>query len=246
MPAPVDDVSSDEDSSDEDYDDTIASEDSAAIYRDWIGEMSRVDQQRIAMMLYDNYTTRFGLLKVPAAKEVALFLGITETTVRRWRKEFLTNSKEYGEDSRGKYIRYQVLMDEQFREEALEWVRNNNNVSGKKNMTAGDFAKWVNNTLLPKARDYHPEMATSITPRTARNWLYNLGFEPRSSKKGVYIDGHERTDMAEYRKIYLRRLEIISICHAPPPLCADEIPGPCFGPQRKDVVLIFHDIRYTK
>ena len=65
-------------------------------------------------------------------------------------------------------------------------------------MTAGDFAKWVNNTLLPKARDYHPEMATSITPRTARNWLHNLGFEPRSSKKGVYIDGHERTDVVEY------------------------------------------------
>ena len=104
LPAPVDDVSSDEDSSDEDYDDTIVSEDSAAIYRDWIGEMSRVDKQRIAMILYDNYTTRFGLLKVPAAKEVALFLGICETTVMRWRKEFLTSSKQYGEDSRGKYV----------------------------------------------------------------------------------------------------------------------------------------------
>ena len=64
LPAPVDDVFNTEDSSNEDYDDTITSKDSSAIYRDWVKEMSRVDQQRIAMMLHDNYTTQFGLLKV--------------------------------------------------------------------------------------------------------------------------------------------------------------------------------------
>ena len=62
-----------------------------------------------------------------------------------------------------------------------------------------------------------------------------------TSKKGVYIDGHKHSDVIDYRKIYLRRLEIISSCHAPPPVCEEEIPECCFGPHRKDAILLFHD-----
>jgi len=48
--------------------------------------------------------------------------------------------------------------------------------------------------------------------------------------------------VVEYRKLYLRRLEVISSTHAPPPFCEDEQPvEPFIGPQRKRVVLIFHD-----
>ena len=58
----------------------------------------------------------------------------------------------------------------------------------------------------------------------------------------MYIDGHERSDVVEYRKLYLKRLEIISLTHAPPPFCQDEQPVEHFiGPQRKSVVLLFHD-----
>ena len=35
-----------------------------------------------------------------------------------------------------------------------------------------------------------------------------------SSKKGLYIDGHERHDVVDYRKIYLQRLEAISSTNA--------------------------------
>ena len=58
----------------------------------------------------------------------------------------------------------------------------------------------------------------------------------------MYIDGHERSDVVEYRNLYLKRLEIISLTHVPPPFCQDEQPVEHFiGPQRKSVVLIFHD-----
>ena len=58
----------------------------------------------------------------------------------------------------------------------------------------------------------------------------------------MYIDGHERDDVVEYRKIYLRQLKVLSLTHAPPPLCTDEIPAePFIGPQRRNLVLIFHD-----
>ena len=108
-------------------------------------------------------------------------------------------------------------------------------------MVANDFCEWINSNLLPSVREHHPNIPDSVSVRTAWHWLHKLGFDPCSTKKGVYIDGHERSDVVEYRKLYLR-LEVISLTHAPPPFCEDEQPvEPFIGPQRKRVVLIFHD-----
>ena len=86
--------------------------------------MKRVDQQRVVMMLYDNYRTCFLLQKTASAREVALFLNISEKTVRTWCKprckQFLTMNEEFGEDYRGKNLRYCVIKDEKFRDEAVE------------------------------------------------------------------------------------------------------------------------------
>ena len=91
-------------------------------------------------------------------------------------------------------------------------------------------------------REHHPNIPGSISVRMAQRWLHKLGFDPCSTRKGVYIDGHERSDVVEYRKLYLKRLEIISLTHASPPFCQDEQPVEHFiGPQRKSVVLFFHD-----
>ena len=108
-------------------------------------------------------------------------------------------------------------------------------------MTASNFCSWVNSSLLPEAQKHHPTLPAKINDRTAVRWLHFLGFELTSTKKGVYIDDHKRTDVVEYRQAYLRRLEIISISHGPPPLCDDETPDDTMGPYRKDAVLIFHD-----
>ena len=85
---------------------------------------------------------------------------------------------------------------------ALEWVHNNAYVKGKPNMTAEDFCSWVNLNFLPQVLENHASAPSKITARTARRWLHKLGFEKVSSKKGIYIDGHERADVVEYRKVY--------------------------------------------
>jgi hypothetical protein len=36
--------------------------------------------------------------------------------------------------------------------------------------------------------------------RTARLWLERLGFSWRKVQKGIYIDGHERSDVVCYRQ----------------------------------------------
>ena len=49
----------------------------------------------------------------------------------------------------------------------------------------------------------------SLKARTAREWLNRLGYRWKDIKKGVFVDGHERADVVEYRKVFVERfLEI--------------------------------------
>ena len=43
----------------------------------------------------------------------------------------------------------------------------------------------------------------SLQARTAREWLNKMGYRWKSIKKGIYIDGHEREDVVEYRGKFL-------------------------------------------
>lgn len=46
----------------------------------------------------------------------------------------------------------------------------------------------------------------TISENCARHWLKKLGYELTSVKKGVYVDGHERADVVEYRKAFLAQV----------------------------------------
>jgi len=93
--------------------------------------------------------------------------GISEKTVQTWQKQFLMDPDEFGEEHRGKHLRHQFMKGGQFCDQALEWVRANNNITGKKNMTANNFCSWVNSTLFPEARRHHPNLPTKINNHTA-------------------------------------------------------------------------------
>ena len=46
-----------------------------------------------------------------------------------------------------------------------------------------------------------------ICSRTAQKWLGKLGYEYKDVRKDVFVDGHERADVVEDRKNFLKRLE---------------------------------------
>ncbi|KAI0995224.1 hypothetical protein K3495_g12958 [Podosphaera aphanis] len=46
----------------------------------------------------------------------------------------------------------------------------------------------------------------NVKSRTARNWLNQLGFKYSDIKKDVYIDGHERPDVVEYRMKFITEM----------------------------------------
>ena len=83
LPAPTEcsDVLSGESSEhDEDYEGEVSDEEILSVYEDWINELEREDLKMLAMLMYDNYRKRFGLLNTSTAKEVALCLGMGEKT----------------------------------------------------------------------------------------------------------------------------------------------------------------------
>ena len=66
-------------------------------YEDWLATMDREDVKMMAMMLHDNYTSRFGLTHTSPAAEVAQLLGFNKKTIRLWKKGFLANKGEFSE-----------------------------------------------------------------------------------------------------------------------------------------------------
>ena len=106
------------------------------------------DDKMLAMLLYDNYVDRFKLLKTAAAAEVSPLIGMSEHTIRQWRKDFVLNGGEFSEYRRGKHQHYLVLEDEEYKEMAVTWVRANVVVKGHPNMTAAAFHSWVVSVLL--------------------------------------------------------------------------------------------------
>ena len=73
----------------------------------------------------------------------------------------MCNDGEFGEDSRGKHVRYQVIFDEDYRDKPLDWVRSHSSVKGKPNMVESGFSEWINNNLLPMVRERHPNIPGS-------------------------------------------------------------------------------------
>jgi hypothetical protein len=47
----------------------------------------------------------------------------------------------------------------------------------------------------------------TISERTARRWLGRMGFRYGKQKNGMYIDGHERDDVVQYRNAFVQRFK---------------------------------------
>ena len=235
-------VHSSDEESNTDTESEFTESDAKIAYQEWISSQSKTYVQMLALILMDSFRDRFGMTDVGAASEAGMVVGFNEKTIRSWRNDFYANHGEFSESNQGKHSRPYVLDDDECRAKALCWLREHALSKGQPVMTSARFAHWVNNNLLPNVH-LLPGFPRNITPRTASKWLHHLGFHPTPYRKGVYVDGHERSDVVEYRQMYLRKIEILESTHLPPPPCVDgnaeeNIGNP--GAQRK-LVLLYHD-----
>ena len=196
----------------------------------------------IALILMDTFCERFGMTDVGVASEAGMVVGFNEKSIRTWRSDFYKNGGEFSESRKGKHSRPYVLDDEECKGKALSWLHEHAYAKGEPVMTSARFAQWVNSDLLPYSH-LPPGFPQEITPRTASKWLHALGFRPTPYHKGVYVDGHERQDVIEYRKMYLRKLAILESTHRPPPPCIDGIVQENIGnpTAQRQLILLYHD-----
>jgi len=96
--------------------------------------------------------------------------------------------------------RQSYLSDQDIKEAAREWLRSNILASKKKTdtttpLTVERFHEYVNNELLKEILADPASKRTKIGLETAREWLHLLGFSYCRHRKGMYVDGHERSDV---------------------------------------------------
>lgn len=125
----------------------------------------------------------------------------TGRQIRIWSEAFL-ETHSLPKKNQGRHIKIKsIIADENTQSVCRQWLR-----SQKPHAISGaSFSEWVKHQL-------HHELelpaSVEISERTATRWLhllnYNLG---DTSKKGTYLDGHERPDVVEYRNQFLFRME---------------------------------------
>ena len=75
-------------------------------------------------------------------------------------------------------------------------------------MKAGDVVDVIASPEIQAILRQKGICKPSITERTARRWLAGLGWRYGKMQSGMYIDGHEREDVVEYRQQFVVRWKV--------------------------------------
>ena len=180
-----------------------------AFASEWVESLNWDDLRSLSIFVWNLLLNvlEYQLL-TDAAKVIAQVIGRCDRTVRQWRKDIITNNGSFPDSLhvQGKYQREGVLwQNEELNRLATNYIRENAITKGKPSLTNGKFCKWVNEVLLPN-QVLDPGFPRSVSIESSRKWLHFLGFSKRGHQKGTYVDGHERSDVVEYRQKFLRKM----------------------------------------
>ena len=156
-------------------------------------------EKAFAFQVFSTAMTQWGQSVSEAAHTAADVTGFNHEVIRRWASFFFCvaalnqPSDEIEEEviaielasQRGRCIDPTSLVNsEDFKINARKFVRQNAYKKGEPNMTVNVFRMWVETAYNVK-----------IVNETARLLLHRLGFSQKHHQKGVYFDGHERSDV---------------------------------------------------
>ena len=213
---------------------------------DWLETLDKDEIKSVSLFLCCQLVHMFSFTETKAAEYAATMVKKSDRTVRRWRSGLIDNDGVLPESQQGCYQRSGVLwQNEELNKKAVEYVQENAVVKGRHNLTTVDFCKWVNECFLPNCT-LEPGFPRKISLETARLWLHHLGFEVLTVRKGIFIDVHERPDVIDARKLFLRKMTKLGFLHftnAPTEDAMRALPdvdGPT-NERRLKTVVFFHD-----
>lgn len=169
------------------------------------GYISEQEQSKLNALCYFLRARRQGLRRGEASALVANMQGRSLHWSRclvRWASEWRVNGR-ISLSTRGRHTKtVNLLTDGDVYRQLLEWLRAN-----KFEASPASLMDHVNENLLPRLGKNR-----MICLKTAERWMKVLGWEFSNIKKGCYMDGHEREDVQEYRKVFLKKMEEYERC----------------------------------
>lgn len=214
---------------------------------EWVAQLDWEDKVSLGLFICFQlkHTLRKG--ETEAAELAGLMIMKSEKTIRDWRAKFFANGGVVEETKQGRYQRSGVLWrNEDLNKKAARYIRENAFVKGRANLTAGSFCSWINQELLPN-ETVEPGFPRKVSVDTARTWMHELGFEVLLSKKGTFVDGHERDDVVQYRNVFLRQLishGFLNPSNAPSEEAKKALPEDLVSPSQAvldKTIVFFHD-----
>ncbi|KDQ33601.1 hypothetical protein PLEOSDRAFT_164326 [Pleurotus ostreatus PC15] len=130
-----------------------------------------------------------------------------------------------------------ILLDEGVKTAAHNWLASQKVGS----ITPRLFQEVLNEEILPAL---HVTTKKPLCERTARRWLVKLGYRRTTVRKGVYMDGHERDDVKEYRdKVFLPAMAKFEARMTKYKLENGQLIAvpPVLAPGEKELIVLFQD-----
>lgn len=141
--------------------------------------------------------------KVQAAKRASRCLPECKTwtwrLVYNWTVYYIAYGKMHVSQRGRGQTTLSMLADEDVKSKVVTWLR----TTKKNRRSPAQLTVYLNDELLPSILGE----SARVTLRTAARWMNTLGYKYGLWQKGVYIDGHERADVVEYRTKFLQRMK---------------------------------------
>ncbi|OAV89977.1 hypothetical protein PTTG_12481 [Puccinia triticina 1-1 BBBD Race 1] len=110
------------------------------------------------------------------------------------------NNKSLLEVKRGNRKTHHSLLDNaKLRKELLTWAASQT----PGHVTPLTFREYTLHTVFPQF-----DINRSLSRQTATRWMIRLGYRPQEYRKCLYFDGHERPDVIEARKKYIKEFDL--------------------------------------
>jgi hypothetical protein len=120
--------------------------------------------------------------------------------IRKWSDHFVRTG-ELPVYYQGKHMKLESLLDdEDFNEGCQAWLRQ----QVPETRSPRDLKMYIEGTLFPKLIGHIKK--DTISEKTCRNYMHLWGYRYDERRKGIYYDGHERSDVIEYRNKWLERM----------------------------------------
>jgi hypothetical protein len=123
--------------------------------------------------------------------------------LRTWIHQFLGSGKlpfhRYGK------LRGTVLEDEDFAHAIHIHL---SGIAKRGYIRAQDIVDFITTPDMQEKLDEMGAKKKKISLRTAQRWLHKMGWRYARKRNGMYIDGHEREDIVEYRTQFIKRWKV--------------------------------------